>query len=173
MPEGTMKLNFGVSTGPLPASRKISIAGRRHPELRVQMREIDLSPAAKEPPVRVYDPSGPYTDPAVAIDIRLGLAPLRDPWIRARGDVEDSAARAIRPEDNGLRPAEVSDVPVFDRAGRRPLKAKPGRAPTQLAYARAGIITPEMEYIAIRENLGREQALAGARDGEAFGAAIL
>ncbi|HUJ98253.1 MAG TPA: phosphomethylpyrimidine synthase ThiC [Stellaceae bacterium] len=172
MPEGTVKQNFGVSTGPLPASRKISIAGRRHPELRVQMREIDLSPAAKEPPVRVYDPSGPYTDPAVAIDIRLGLAPLRDPWIRARGDVEDSAARAIRPEDNGLRPGEVSDVPVFDRAGRRPLKAKPGRAPTQLAYARAGIITPEMEYIAIRENLGREQALAGGRDGESFGAAI-
>jgi phosphomethylpyrimidine synthase len=172
MPEGTVKQNFGVSTGPLPASRKISIAGRRHPELRVQMREIDLSPAAKEPPVRVYDPSGPYSDPAVAIDIRLGLAPLRDPWIRARGDVEDSAARAIRPEDNGLRPGEVSDVPVFDRAGRRPLKAKLGRAPTQLAYARAGIITPEMEYIAIRENLGREQALAGARDGEAFGAAI-
>jgi phosphomethylpyrimidine synthase len=172
MPEGTMKQNFGVSTGPLPASRKISIAGRRHPELRVQMREIDLSPAAKEPPVRVYDPSGPYSDPAVAIDIRLGLAPLRDPWIRARGDVEDSTARAIRPEDNGLRPGEESDVPVFDRAGRRPLKAKPGRAPTQLAYARAGIITPEMEYIAIRENLGREQALAGARDGESFGAAI-
>jgi len=172
MPEGTVKQNFGVSTGPLPASRKISIAGRRHPELRVQMREIDLSPAAKEPPVRVYDPSGPYTDPAVAIDIRLGLAPLRDPWIRARGDVEDSAARSIRPEDNGLRPGEVSDVPVFDRAGRRPLKAKPGRAPTQLAYARAGIITPEMEYIAIRENLGREQALAGGRDGESFGAAI-
>jgi phosphomethylpyrimidine synthase len=172
MPEGTMKQNFGVSTGPLPASRKISIAGRRHPELRVQMREIDLSPAAKEPPVRVYDPSGPYSDPAVAIDIRLGLAPLRDPWIRARGDVEDSTARAIRPEDNGLRPGEESDVPVFDRAGRQPLKAKPGRAPTQLAYARAGIITPEMEYIAIRENLGREQALAGARDGESFGAAI-
>ena len=94
MPEGTMKQNFGVSTGPLPASRKISIAGRRHPELRVQMREIDLSPAAKEPPVRVYDPSGPYTDPAVAIDIRLGLAPLRGPWIDARGDVEDSAARS-------------------------------------------------------------------------------
>jgi len=172
MPEGTMKQNFGVSTGPLPASRKVSIAGRRHPELRVQMREIDLSPAAKEPPVRVYDPSGPYTDPAVAIDIRLGLAPVRDGWIRARGDVEDSAARAIRPEDNGLRPGEASDVPVFDRAGRRPLKAKPGRAPTQLAYARAGMITPEMEYIAIRENLGREQALAGARDGESFGAAI-
>ncbi len=171
MPEGTLNQTIGVSTGPLPASRKVHIAGRRHPALRVAMREIDLSPAAKEQPVRVYDPSGPYTDPAVAIDIGLGLAPLRDPWIRARGDVEVTAARAVRPEDNGLRPGEVSEVPVFDRAGRRPLQAKGARAVTQLAYARAGIITPEMEYIAIRENLGRD-TLAAARDGESFGAAI-
>ncbi|HWI25508.1 MAG TPA: phosphomethylpyrimidine synthase ThiC [Stellaceae bacterium] len=172
MPEGTIKQNFGVSTGPLPASRKIHVAGKRHPELRVAMREIDLSPAAKEPSVRVYDPSGPYTDPAVAIDIRLGLAPLREPWIRARGDVEETAARTVRPEDNGLRPDETSEVPVFERGVRRPLKARSGRAVTQLAYARAGIVTPEMEYIAIRENLGREQAAAGARDGQSFGAAI-
>ena len=172
MPEGTIKQNFGVSTGPLPASRKIHVAGKRHPELRVAMREIDLSPAAKEPSVRVYDPSGPYTDPTVAIDIRLGLAPLREPWIRARGDVEETAARTVRPEDNGLRPDEMSEVPVFERGVRRPLKARSGRAVTQLAYARAGIVTPEMEYIAIRENLGREQAAAGARDGQSFGAAI-
>ena len=172
MPEGTIQQNFAVSTGPLPASRKIHVAGRRHPELRVAMREIDLSPAAKEPPLRVYDPSGPYTDPAVAIDIRLGLAPLRDPWVRARGDVVEKAARAVRPEDNGLRPGEVADVPVFERAGRKPLVAKSGRAVTQLAYARAGIVTPEMEYIAIRENLGREQRAAAARDGQSFGAAI-
>ncbi|HZB92489.1 MAG TPA: phosphomethylpyrimidine synthase ThiC, partial [Stellaceae bacterium] len=137
MPEGTLKQNFGVSTGPLPASRKVHVAGSRHPELRVAMREIDLTPAAKEPPLRVYDPSGPYTDPAVTIDIRLGLAPLRDPWIAARGDVEDSEARAVRPEDNGLRPGEASAVPVFDRATRRPLRGKSGRAVTQLAYARA------------------------------------
>ena len=172
MPEGTLKQNFGVSTGPLPASRKVHVAGSRHPELRVAMREIDLTPAAKEPPLRVYDPSGPYTDPAVTIDIRLGLAPLRDPWIAARGDVEDSEARAVRPEDNGLRPGEASAVPVFDRATRRPLRGKSGRAVTQLAYARAGIITSEMEYIAIRENLGREQQAAAARDGQSFGAAI-
>ncbi len=172
MPEGTIQQNFAVSTGPLPASRKIHVAGHRHPELRVAMREIDLSPAAKEPPLRVYDPSGPYTDPAVAIDIRLGLAPLRDPWVRARGDVVEKAARAVRPEDNGLRPGEVADVPVFERAGRKPLVAKSGRAVTQLAYARAGIVTPEMEYIAIRENLGREQRAAAARDGQSFGAAI-
>jgi phosphomethylpyrimidine synthase len=172
MPEGTIQQNFGVSTGPLPASRKIHVPGKRYPELRVAMREIDLTPAAKEEPVRVYDPSGPYTDPAVTIDIRLGLAPLRAPWIRARGDVEETAARAVRPEDNGLRPGESSTVPVFDRTGRRPLKAKAGRAVTQLAYARAGIVTPEMEYIAIRENLGRERLAEAARDGESFGAAI-
>ncbi len=172
MPEGTIQQNFGVSTGPLPASRKIHVPGKRYPELRVAMREIDLTPAAKEEPVRVYDPSGPYTDPAVTIDIRLGLSPLRAPWIRARGDVEETAARAVRPEDNGLRPGESSAVPVFDRTGRRPLKAKAGRAVTQLAYARAGIVTPEMEYIAIRENLGRERLAEAARDGESFGAVI-
>ncbi len=172
MPEGVLKQTIGVSTGPLPASRKIYVGGRRYPELKVAMREIDLSPAAKEPPARVYDPSGPYTDPAVAIDIRSGLAPLRGSWIRARGDVEETAARSVRPEDNGLRPGEVSDVPVFDRAARRPLRARAGRAVTQLAYARAGIITPEMEYIAIRETLGREERAGAARDGQSFGAAI-
>jgi phosphomethylpyrimidine synthase len=172
MPEGTIQQNFAVSTGPLPASRKIHVAGERHKDLRVAMREIDLTPAAKEPPLRVYDPSGPYSDPAATIDIRLGLAPLRDPWIRARGDVAEKAARAVRPEDNGLRPGEVADVPVFDRAGRTPLVAKQGRAVTQLAYARAGIVTPEMEYIAIRENLGRKALVERAHDGQSFGAAI-
>jgi phosphomethylpyrimidine synthase len=172
MPEGLLNETIGVSTGPLPASRKVHLGGRRHPGLKVAMREIDLSPAAKEPPVRVYDPSGPYTDPAVAIDIRSGLAALRDPWIRARGDVEETAARSVRPEDNGLRPGEASEVPVFNRAGRRPLRASAGRRVTQLAYARAGIITPEMEYIAIRENLGRDASATAARDGESFGAAI-
>src|SRR6202022_3542318 len=145
---------------------------RHHPELRVALREIDLTPAAKEKPVRVYDPSGPYTDPTANIDIRLGLGPLRDPWIRARGDVEESPGRAVRPEDNGLDAGETSNVPVFDRAARRPLRAKPGRAVTQLAYARAGIVTPEMEYIAIRENLGRQQAIQAPQGGESFGAAI-
>jgi len=171
MPEGTVKQSFSVSTGPLPASRKIHVPGKRHPEVGVAMREIDLSPAANEPPVRVYDPSGPYTDPAVAIDIRLGLAPLRDPWIRARGDVAEEAPRAVRPEDNGLKADETSSVPVFLRTDRPVLRAKGGRAVTQLAYARAGIVTPEMEYIAIRENLGRER-IAQAPDGQSFGAAL-
>jgi len=173
MPEGTIKQDFGVSTGALPASRKIFVAGQQYPELRVAMREIDLSPAAKESPVRVYDPSGPYTDPAVATDIRAGLLPLREAWIRARGDVEEQPGRFVRPEDNGLKAGETGSVPLFDRARRRPVRARSGHAVTQLAYARAGAVTPEMEYIAIRENLGREkQAEAGLRDGESFGAAI-
>ncbi len=171
MPEGTLSQNFKVSTGPLPASRKVFVAGERHKDIRVAMREIEVA-GGKEPAVRVYDPSGPYTDPAHAIDIRAGLPSLRDKWIRARGDVEESRGRAVRPEDNGLKSGETSAVPLFDRAGRKPLRAKQGRAATQLAYARAGLITPEMEYIAIRENLGRARALAESRDGESFGAAI-
>jgi phosphomethylpyrimidine synthase len=171
MPEGTLSQNFKVSTGPLPASRKVFIAGERHKDIRVAMREIEVADG-KEKAVRVYDPSGPYTDPAHAIDIRAGLPPLRDAWIRARGDVEESRGRAVRPEDNGLKPGETSVVPVFDRAGRKPLRAKQDKAATQLAYARAGLVTPEMEYIAIRENLGRARALAESRDGESFGASI-
>ncbi len=171
MPEGTLGQNFKVSTGPLPASRKVFVAGKQFPDVHVAMREIDLTPSSKEKPVRAYDPSGPYTDPAVAIDIRAGLPPLRERWIRARGDVEECAPRATRPEDNGLAPGEVSSVPLFDRTGRQPLKAKDGKSVSQLAYARAGIVTPEMEYIAIRENLGREN-LKRQADGESFGAAI-
>ncbi len=173
MPEGTAQQSFKVSTGALPASRKIYVPGERYPDLRVPLREIEVSPSAKEPPVRVYDTSGPYTDPAVTIDIRAGLPPLREAWIRARGDVEETRGRAVRPEDNGLRAGEESPVPTFDRAGRHPLRANGGVAVTQLAYARRGIVTPEMEYIAIRENLGRKRLKeAAARDGQDFGAAI-
>jgi phosphomethylpyrimidine synthase len=162
-----------VTTGPLPASRKVHIAGTHHPDLRVAMREIDLAPSAKEPPLRVYDTSGPYTDPDYHADIRRGLPALRQGWIERRGDVEAYAGRAPKPEDDGLKPGEARRVPVFDRAGRQPLRARPGAVPTQLAYARAGIVTPEMEYVAIRENLGRAQLREAAeRDGESFGAAI-
>ncbi|WP_029011397.1 phosphomethylpyrimidine synthase ThiC [Azospirillum halopraeferens] len=173
MPDSLTPDRFTVTTGPLPASRKIHVAGTRFPDIRVAMREIDLEPASGERPVRVYDTSGPYTDPAVATDIRKGLPELRRAWILARGDVEAYEGRAVRPEDNGLRADEDSPVPVFDRAGRQPLRARAGRAVTQLHYARAGIVTPEMEYVAIRENLGRARAAqAAARDGESFGAAI-
>src|SRR5690349_21218114 len=161
-----------VTTGPFPSSRKVHVAGRRHGDLRVAMREIDLTPSANEPPVRVYDTSGVYSDPSVATDIRTGLPELRRSWILARGDVEEIDGREIRPEDNGLRRGEPGAVPEFNRAGRKILRAKPGQAVQQYDYAKRGIVTPEMEYVAIRENLGREQAWQGARDGESFGASI-
>jgi phosphomethylpyrimidine synthase len=161
-----------VTTGPFPASRKVYLPGQRHGEIRVAMREIDLEAASGEKPVRVYDTSGAYSDPAESTDIHKGLAELRRAWIVARGDVAETSGREVKPEDNGLRRGEDSNVPVFDRGQRRVLRAKPGQAVTQYAYAKRGIVTAEMEYVAIRENLGREAAWQGARDGESFGAAI-
>lgn len=160
-----------VTTGPLPASRRVWHAGQRHPEIRVPMREIDLHPTAGEPPVTVYDSSGPYTDPEAEIAIDRGLPRLRAGWIAARGDTQTYAGRAINPADNGF--AEGTRlVPEFPLR-HAPRRATQGRAVTQMAYARAGIVTPEMEFVAIRENLGRKaQAEALARDGESFGAAI-
>ena len=163
--------DFSVTTGPLPGSRKVYVAGERHPELRVPMREINLSPSASEPPLRVYDPSGPYTDADAAIDISRGLPETRRRWIEARGDVESYQGRAVKPEDNGLKSGGNDNV--FDLARRQPLRARAGKTVTQLAYARAGIITPEMEYIAIRENGGRAKLKETlVRDGESFGASI-
>src|SRR5690242_19966267 len=88
-----------VTTGPFPSSRKIHVAGHRYPEIRVALREIDLEAGANEPPVRVYDTSGAYSDPAATTDIHKGLPELRRAWVTARGDVEEVAGRAIRPED--------------------------------------------------------------------------
>jgi phosphomethylpyrimidine synthase len=162
-----------VTTGPFPASRKVHACGRQYPEISVAMREIDLEASAGEPSVRVYDTSGPYSDPAIEIDINRGLPELRRPWVLARGDVEFHDGREVKPEDNGLRRGEASAVSLFDRGRRQVLRAKPGAAVTQLAYARRGIVTPEMEYVVIRENLGREKMRHdGAADGESFGAAI-
>jgi phosphomethylpyrimidine synthase len=173
MPDGNPNPNFTVSTGPLPASRKIHVSGKLHPDVKVAMREIELTPSANEPAVKVYDASGPYTDPTAAIDITRGLPGLRSAWIRGRGDVEEYDGRTVKPEDNGRKTADTSDLMEFQLAGKRPLRAKAGSNVTQLHYARKGIVTPEMEYIAIRENLGREKALEqAARDGEDFGAAI-
>ncbi len=167
-----------VTTGSLPASRKIYVRSDNRADVEVAMREIDLT--GDEPSVRVYDPSGPYTDPDCTVDIREGLPVLRAKWITERGDVEAYEGRPRKPEDDGLKPGEELTVPVFDRAGRQPLRAKPGKRVTQLEYARAGIVTPEMEYIAVRENLGREDLLremavkrgGRPRDGESFGAAV-
>ncbi|MDR3437172.1 phosphomethylpyrimidine synthase ThiC [Telmatospirillum sp.] len=173
MPDSHPSEVLKVTTGPLPSSRKIHIGGTLFPDLRVAMREIDLTASAKEPPFRVYDTSGPYTDPAVTTDIRRGLPALRRQWIAARNDTDVCEGRTPRPEDNGLAAGEISPVPLFDRADRRILRGKPGRAVTQMAYARAGIVTPEMEYVAIRENLGRAK-LAEKRqtDGDSFGASL-
>ena len=172
MPEGTAGKAFTVSTGPLPASRKIHVAGEIHKEIRVAMREIDLDPSAGEPPVRVYDPSGVYTDNNVVIDVEKGLKPIRAEWILGRGDVEEYDGRDIKPEDNGLKPGEAGNMREFPHLARRPLRAKPGRNVTQLAYARAGIVTQEMEYVAIRENIGRARQAETVQDGESFGAEI-
>ncbi|MBY0335106.1 MAG: phosphomethylpyrimidine synthase ThiC [Acetobacteraceae bacterium] len=169
MPDSLPPADFSVTTGPLPASRKIHVPGKLHPEIRVALREIAVS--GGEAPLPVYDTSGPYTDPAAIPDIRRGLPELRRAWIEGRGDVAPYAGREPQPQDDGLRPGEAPRVPQFDRSGRRVLRATSG-AVTQMAYARRGIITPEMEYVAIRENLGREQALRTRRDGESFGAAI-
>ena len=167
---------------PLPNSRKIYVEGSR-PDLRVPMREIAQSETAasfgaeQNPPVVVYDTSGPYTDPAATIDIRKGLPPLRAPWIAERDDTMPldgptsafGRARLADPELATLR---------FDLA-RRPLRARPGANVTQMHYARRGIVTPEMEFVAIRENLQRERMLATLpamvtrqHPGQSFGAAI-
>jgi phosphomethylpyrimidine synthase len=161
-----------VTTGPFPASRKVFVPGQRHDAIRVAMREIDLEASSGEAPVRVYDTSGAYSDPAYSTDINKGLTELRRAWIVGRGDVEETPGREVRPEDNGLHRGEDSNVPIFDRAARRVLRAKPGASVTQLAYARRGIVTPEMEYVAIRENLGREAAMARPDAGNSFGASI-
>ncbi|TLZ43686.1 MAG: phosphomethylpyrimidine synthase ThiC, partial [Gammaproteobacteria bacterium] len=160
-----------VVSEPLPASRKVYESGSLHAGLRVPMREIDLHPSSGEPPLTVYDASGPYTDPAVAIDITRGLPRTRAAWISARGDIEPYPGRRVQPLDNGLA-GGARGTPEFP--GRRiPLRGRGGAAVTQLAYARAGLITPEMEFVAVRENLGRERRAASAAvDGNAWGASI-
>jgi len=163
-PEGTLS----VTTGPLVGSRKVYASGCAHPDLRVPFREVLPHPSANEPPVTIYDPSGPYTDPNVAIDINAGLARTRAEWVKARGDVEEINGRDVKDEDNGnVSPEKLTPAfPVKNKV----LRAKAGATVTQLEYARRGIITPEMEYVAIRENMRREAL--GIRDGQDFGASI-
>jgi len=162
-------LEIGVTTGPIRGSRKVHVG-----PLKVAMREIDLEPSSGEPPLRVYDTSGPFSDPAVVVDIKAGLAQLRREWQLARGDVEEYTPRDVKPEDNGqLGPDRSGGVPAFPNVATRVLRAKPGANLSQMHYARRGIITAEMEYVAVRENLGRAQlAEAAARDGQDWGAAI-
>ena len=165
------KTEIGVTTGAIRGSKKIHVAAHSGSGIRVAMREIQLE--GGEAPVRVYDTSGPYTDPEALIDISTGLNELRSSWIRARGDVEEVDQREIKPEDNGqLGPDRSGGVAPFPNVRRKVLRAKPGANVSQMHYARQGIITPEMEYVAERENLGRERLKEYKRDGESFGASI-
>ncbi len=203
-----------VTTGPIAGSRKIYAAPDAAPELRVPLREIPLSDGSGEEPVRVYDPSGVYTDNDVAIDVEKGLKRARVEWVRERGSVEEYDGRPIKPVDNGNvsgkhlarnfpntpKPMRASSSSLPLQGGGRlaqparmgqstdllptpSLRADPPPAGegkeypiTQLEWARAGIITKEMIYIAERENLGRKKMLDGAQeahdDGESFGASV-
>jgi phosphomethylpyrimidine synthase len=144
LPEAT---NLSVTTGPIPGSRK-HYAG----DLAVAMRVVDLPHDAQQSSLPLYDTSGPYTDPAAAIDLACGLLRRRADWIAARGDTELYDGRAIHPLDNG-RLDGASAIPLCP-APHQPRRALHGQAVTQLAYAKRGIVTPEMEYVALRENRG-------------------
>jgi phosphomethylpyrimidine synthase len=166
-------IKAAVTTGALPASRKVFAIPQSAPDLRVPLREIVLTEGSGEPPLPVYDTSGPYTDPNVVIDVEKGLARVRQVWVTERGGVEAYEGREIRPEDNGNAGRHLARAfPVANR----PLRGV-GDAPiTQYEFARAGIVTKEMIYVAERENLGRkamlDQAEAKLADGESFGAAV-
>ncbi|WGM39846.1 phosphomethylpyrimidine synthase ThiC [Caulobacter sp. NIBR1757] len=168
---GSTPKNETIPTGERPGSRKVYASGELFPDIRVPFREVAVHPSAGEPPVTLYDPSGPYTDPDFKVDIEQGLPRPREAWVVARGDVEEVAApREVKPEDNGFAVGKHL-APQF--TAKRPIyKARAGGLVTQLEYARAGIITAEMEYVAIRENLRREQTAPCVRDGESFGAEI-
>ena len=161
-----------VTTGPLPASRKVYTYPA--PGLAVPHREIDLHPSANEPAVRVYDTSGPYSDASVAIDVEAGLPRTRRAWLVEGGNLEEYEGRDVRPEDNGFAAGKhlTREFPVR----HRPLRGRPGEPVTQYEFAKAGIITREMIYVAERENLGRRAALATAAQtlaqGQSFGADI-
>ncbi len=183
----------------LPNSRKIYVESPRVASVRVPLREVTQNATRgfdgrveENPPVRVYDTSGPWGDDAAPCDVREGLAALRREWIVGRGDVEEYEGRTVKPEDNGYLTAGAEEyargrdkgrLEEFPGLRRQPLRASSGRRVTQMHYARRGIITPEMEFISIRENLGREAALDTLGDrtrdsllhqhrGESFGASL-
>ncbi|RBP45859.1 hydroxymethylpyrimidine synthase [Roseimicrobium gellanilyticum] len=162
------------SSEQLPASTRVYVEGQLHPDIRVPMREITVSPTkayngtvSENAPVRVYDCSGPWGDPAFTGSSDEGLPALRSEWITKRGDVEEYDGREVKPQDNGYlsgKHAEFAskaernrliEFPGLEGERRKPLRASKGHPVTQLWYAQQGIITPEMEYIAIRENMGR------------------
>src|SRR5580658_2253030 len=143
-----------VTTGPLAASRKIFVAPDEAPDVRVPLREIILSEGAGEPNLPVYDTSGPYTDPAVTIDVNAGLARNRIDWVKERGGVEEYQGRDIKQEDNGNVGASHAAKSFI--AHHRPARGAGNRKNAYRGFAGAGIITKEMIYVATRENLGRK-----------------
>ncbi|HET6371218.1 MAG TPA: phosphomethylpyrimidine synthase ThiC, partial [Nitrospiria bacterium] len=182
---GDARKNANSIAAVFPSSRKVYVDGRL-PGVRVAMREIRLTPTRAvadgtlkdNPPVVVYDPSGPYTDPEIKADIHRGLAPMRCSWILERGDVE--ALADVSSEYGRRRASDPNLDPIRFEYIRKPLRARPGMNVTQMHYARKGIVTPEMEYIAIRENQMLEASKemhAGGKGvaqhpGKAWGASI-
>jgi len=170
--EEVMRETGTIPTGERAGSRKVYVAGELYPDIRVPFREVAVHPSANEPPVTIYDSSGPYTDPTVTIDIKRGLPLVKSSWQLDRGDIAPVAnPREVKPEDNG-HAAGKHLAPRFDVSNHKVFKGVAGRPVTQLEYARAGIVTPEMEYVAIRETLRREQTAPCVQDGESFGASI-
>ncbi len=170
--EQVMKETGTIPTGERAGSRKVYVAGELYPDIRVPFREVAVHPSANEPPVTIYDSSGPYTDPTVTIDIKKGLPLVKSSWQLDRGDIAPVLnPREVKPEDNGHASGK-NLAPRFDTSRHKVFKGVEGRPVTQYEYAKAGIITPEMEYVAIRENLRREQNAPCIRDGEDFGASI-
>ncbi|PFH89042.1 phosphomethylpyrimidine synthase ThiC [Bacillus sp. AFS088145] len=168
------EMNFSIMSS-FSGSKKVYVEGSR-PDIKVPMREIQLSPTTgtfgeeENAPVRVYDTSGPYTDSTSSVDIRMGLKAIRQNWVIERNDVEEYEGREIKPEDNGYRKeSDQHNVEVFKGLKRKPLRAKDNGNITQMHYARKGIITPEMEFIAIRENVSAEFV----RDEVAKGRAVI
>ena len=152
-----------TSSSGIPGSRKTYLPGSR-PDLRVPMREVPLTTGDS---VVLYDTSGPYTDPELRTDVRLGLPRLREPWIAERGDTEDYDGRPVQPVDNGRRAGDSRDLDRVFAATSRPRRALPGRTVTQLAYARRGEITPEMEFVALREGVTPEHVRSEVARGRA------
>ena len=163
-----------VTSGPLPSSSKVYTAPEADTSLRVPHRLVHLHKTANEPDVPVYDTSGPYSDPNVTIDVEKGLDRYRTAWVKERGHVEEYEGRDVKPEDNGGATGRflAREFPVKNR----PLRGTGDGPVTQYEYAKAGIITKEMIYVAERENLGRKEMLEGAEErvaaGESFGADI-
>ena len=165
-----------LATGsPIRGSRKVYVTGSR-PDLRVPFREVVLTPtagraglpASENPPVRLYDTSGPYTDAGAQTDVTCGLAPLRGAWIRERDDVEEVKGREVLPTDDGLRGTRRVETKQFPGLRRPVLRARPGHNVTQLHYARKNIVTPEMEYVALREGCTPEHVRSEIARGRAI-----